>query len=149
VSLVAIFEEMADQIRAALPTTSWDFQVEPWAITSPTPPSIDMYRGQVTEDDAAAFGATVEDMGAAVVVVVRARVSTNDNEGNQDVLYALADPTDDHCLVQAIYDDATLNGWASDVHLLSDSGLTVVTSIDGATAHYGNVWRFLVIPAVS
>lgn len=148
-SLVTIFDQMADQIRTALADGDWDFQVEPWAITSPTPPSIDMYRGQLTEDDAAAFGATVEDMGAAIVVVVRARVSTNDNEGNQDVLYALADPSDDHCLVQAIYDDNTLDGWASDVHLLSDSGLTVVSSIDGATAHYGNVWRFLVIPAVS
>jgi len=149
VSLIAIYEQMATQIREAVANNVWDFQVEPWAITTPSPPSIDMYRGEVTADDAAAFGATVEDMRSSELVVVRARVSTNDAEAMQDVLYALADPSDDHCLVQAIYDDATLNGRATDVHLVSDSGLTLVPSIDGATVHYGNVWRFLVIPAWS
>lgn len=149
-SLVAIFDAFADQIRDALADSDdWDFQVEPWAITSPTPPSIDMYRGEVTTDDARAFGATVEEMGEGFVLVVRARVSTNDNEAMQTVLYSLADPEDDLCLVQALYDDPTLGGLASDVHLLSDSGLTLVPAIDNSSVHYGNVWRFLVIPARS
>jgi len=149
-SLVAIFDRAAEQIRTALTNAGdWDFQVEPWAISSPSPPSIDMYRGEVTSDDTASFGATLEDMAEGLVLVVRARVSTADYEGNQDVLYALADPEGDHCLVQALYDDSTLNGLATDVHLLTDSGLTLVSNIDGSTIHYGNVWRFLVIPARS
>jgi hypothetical protein len=148
VALVDIFDQAADQIRAAVSNDVWTFQVEPWAITSPTPPSIDMYRGELGQQDVANMGATFEEMADGVVLVVRARVSTNDFEGNQDVLYALSDPSDDHCLVQALYDDRTLNGHATDVDLLTDSGLTLVTSLDGAV-HYGNVWRFLVIPAWS
>lgn len=148
-SLIAIYEQIADQIREALDNDVWTFQVEPWAITTPSPPSVDMYRGEVTADDAAAFGATLEDMRSSELVVVRARVSTNDGESAQDVLYALADPSDEHCLVQAIYDDPTLDGRATDVHLVSDSGLTLVPGIDGASVHYGNVWRFLLIPAWS
>jgi hypothetical protein len=148
VSLVAIFDQAADQIRAAVSNDVWDFQVEPWAITTPTPPSIDMYRGELAQEDAASFGATLEEMSEAFVLVVRARVSTNDYEGNQDVLYALSDPSDEHCLVQALYDDQTLGGLVQSLDLLSDSGLTLVSSLDGAV-HYGNVWRFLVIPAWS
>lgn len=149
-SLVAIFDEFATQIRTALAaSTDWDFQVEPWAIASPTPPSIDMYRGAPDAEDAGAFGGTLEEIGEGFVVVVRARVSTNDFEAMQTVLYSLADPEDDLSLVQALYDDPTLGGLASDVHLLSDSGLTIIPSLDNSTLHYGNVWRFLVIPARS
>lgn len=149
-SLVAIFDEFATQIRTALAaSTDWEFQVEPWAIASPTPPSIDMYRGAPDAEDAGAFGGTLEEIGEGFVVVVRARVSTNDFEAMQTVLYSLADPEDDLSLVQALYDDPTLGGLASDVHLLSDSGLTIIPSLDNSTLHYGNVWRFLVIPARS
>jgi hypothetical protein len=149
VTLVAIFDQAADQIRDAVSNDVWDFQVEPWAITSPTPPAIDMYcGGKADVQDASNFGSIVEEMAEGFVLVIRARVSTNDFEGNQDVLYALSDPSDEHCLVQALYDDATLNGLVQDLHLISDSGLTLVSSLDGAV-HYGNVWRFLVIPAWS
>ncbi|MEX2486493.1 MAG: hypothetical protein WD377_02625 [Nitriliruptoraceae bacterium] len=147
-SLVAIFDQAADQIREALANDVWDFQVEPWAITSPTPPSIDMYRGELSLNEEG-MGETFEKSNPGFVMVVRARVGTNDGEGNQDVLYALADPSDDHCLVQALYDDPTLNGYATDVSLLTDSGLTIVPGVLSPEIHYGNVWRFLVIPAWS
>jgi hypothetical protein len=141
---------MADQVRTALENGDWDFQVEPWAITNPTPPSIDIYEGDpATDEESAGFGATAADMQEGFVFIVRARVSTNDHEGNQDVLHALSDPEDDHCLVQAIYDDATLNGLATDTHLLSKSGLSLVPTIEGSSVHYGMLWRFLVIPARS
>jgi hypothetical protein len=149
VSLVAIYEQMALQIRTAVASSDWDFQVEHRPITSPSLPCIDMYRGEVSLDDAASFGSTVEDMRESEVVVVRARVSTNDAEAMYDVLITLADPSDAICLVQSVYDDPTLDGRASDVHLLSDSGLTMVVGVDGSTVHYGNVWRFLVLPAWS
>jgi hypothetical protein len=127
----------------------WDFQVEPWAITSPTPPAIDIYYGgRADVQDAGNFGSTVEEMAEGFVMVVRARVGTNDYEGNQDVLYVLSDRTDEHSLVQALEDDPTLNGHAQDVWLISDTGLSLVSALDGAV-HYGNVWRFLVIPAWS
>jgi hypothetical protein len=149
VSLVTILDQAADQIREALDNDVWEFQVEPWRVTSPTLPCVDMYYGGLpTALDAAAFGETLEEMSAGFVLVVRLRFSTNDQEGNQDVHYALVDPSDEHCLVQALYDEPTLDGWASDVNLISDSGLTSVQDLDGA-AFYGNVWRFLVIPAVS
>lgn len=147
-SLVAIFDQAADQIREAVANDVWDFQVEPWAITSPTPPSIDLYRGDSSDPSLANFAETFEEIAGAFVMVVRARVGTNDGEGNQDVLYALSDPSDQHCLVQALYDEPTLNGLVQDLQLVADSGLTLVSALDGAV-HYGNVWRFLVIPAWS
>lgn len=148
-SLVTILDQAADQIREALDNDVWEFTVEPWRVTSPSLPCVDMYYGGLaTAEDAAAHGATFEEMASGFVMVVRLRFSTNDNEGNQDIHLALVDPSDDHCLVQALYDDPSLDGWASDLNLISDSGLTSVQDLDGE-AHYGNVWRFLVIPAVS
>ena len=145
-----ILDAMADQIREALAGADWDFQVEPRLVLSPTTPSIDLYPGgSTTEQDVAGMGDAVNDIGEGYIVNVRARIAPNDHEAGQEVLLVLSDPEDDLCLVQALYDDATLGGIVYDLHLLSESAFTVFTDIDPSKAYLGILWRFLVVPAHS
>lgn len=149
-ALATIMDEMADQIRSALAGADWDFQVEPRMVLSPTPPAIDIYPADPARDlDTRAHGQTSEHTEGGHIFNVRARVAPNDHEANQEVLLALMDDEDDLCLVQALYDDPTLGGHASDVSLLNESGFVLVPTIDGANVHIGLIWTFLVIPARS
>ena len=149
-SKVAILEAMADQIRDVLTDVDWDFQVEPKMVLSPSPPAIDMYPGDpATDAELASFGATVEDMAAGFVFNVRARISPTDHEAGQELLLELSDPASDLSLVQALYDDPTLGGIASDLNLASETGFTVFQDIDPSKVFLGVLWRFLVIPARS
>ena len=149
-SKVAIIEAMADQIRTALTGADWDFQVEPKMILSPTPPALDLYPGDpATDSELASFGATAEDMGAGFVFNVRARIAPTDHEAGQEVLLELSDPASDLSLVQALYDDPTLGGVASDLNLLSESGFSAFQDLDPSKVFLGVLWRFLVIPARS
>jgi hypothetical protein len=150
VALVDILDEMADAIRTALSTADWDFQVEPRRVITPTTPSIDVYRGDpATDPELAGFGADAADIQEGRIINVRLRLSPTDYEGNQEILLELADPESDTSIVQALYDDPTLNGYASDLHLLSESGDNLFVDIDPAKVYIGVVWRFLVIPAHS
>ncbi len=143
-------DEMADQISQAVAGSSWDFQVEPRMVLNPTTPSIDIFPADPSrDDDTASFGEVAAEVMGGYFLNVRARVSPTDHEANQDVLLALKDDEDDLCLVQALYDDPTIGGHASDVELVSESGFVLVPTIDGANVHIGVVWRFLVIPARS
>lgn len=149
-SLVTILDEMADQIRSVMDGADWDIQVEPRMVLSPTPPCIDIYPGDPSRDEASAsFGASAEDITQGYYVNVRARVAPNDHEAGQEVLLALKDDTDALCLVQALYDEPTLNGYAADLDVVSETGFTIFTDIDPSKAYIGVLWRFLVIPAYS
>lgn len=143
-------DEMANQIRTALTGADWDFQVEPRMVLNPTTPSIDIYPADPANDaELGSFADTYANAAEGHMLNVRARVSPTDHEANQEVLLALMDPDDDLCLVQAIYDDPTLGGFAADVNLANESGFVLVPTIDGAGVHIGVLWRFLVIPARS
>ena len=149
-SKVAILEAMADQIREALTAVDWDFQVEPNMVLSPTPPAIDMYPGDpATQAELASFGADASDMAAGFVFNVRARIAPTDHDAGQEVLLELSDPASDLSLVQALYDDPTLGGIASDLNLTSQSGFTLFSDLDPTKVYLGMLWRFLVIPARS
>ena len=141
---------MADQIRSVTSASEWEFQVEPRMVLSPTPPSIDLYPGDPARDeDTGAMGAGPPDAAHGYFINVRARVAPTDHEAGQDVLLALKDDEDALCLVQALYDDPTLNGYASDVSLLSETGFTLFTDVDPSKVYLGVLWRFLVLPAYS
>lgn len=145
-----LLDAMADQIRTVLTDVDWDFQVEPRMVLNPSAVCIDMYPGDPATDlEVASFAGALEDMSAGFVFNVRARVSPNDHEAGQEILLELGDPASDLSLVQALYDDPTLNGIASDVNLTSESGFTVFTDIDPTKVYLGVLWRFLVIPARS
>lgn len=149
-SKIAILEAMADQIRDALSGADWDFQVEPKMVLSPTPPSVDMYPGDpATNAELASFAATAEDAAAGFIFNVRARIAPTDHEAGQEVLLELSDPASDLSLVQALYDDPTLGGIASDLNVASESGFTIFTDLDPTKVFLGVLWRFVVIPARS
>jgi hypothetical protein len=142
---------IADLIRAAMEASApWDVQVVPRMLHNPTPPSIDVYPADPSNDpETAGFAETVEDASGGIWINVRARVPANDNAANQNVLLELKSPDSSVSLVQAVYDDPTLAGNAADVNLDNESGFVLVPTIDGSATHLGVIWRFLVLPAYS
>ena len=74
-----LLDAMADAIRTGLSTvTDVDVQVEPYMVSDPSPPTIDMYPGDVARGTAAeAFGLNGE-----FLFTVRARVPGNDPVAN-------------------------------------------------------------------
>ena len=149
-ALSSILDEMADQIRAALAGADWTFQVEPRMVLSPTTPSIDIYPADpARSDDVAGYGADAADMQRGYWVNVRARVAPTDHEASQEILLELKDDMSTLCLVQAVYNDPTLNGQAVDVELDNETGFTLFSDIDPSKVYIGVLWRFLVIPAHS
>jgi len=148
-TLADILTEMADQIRTHVVTvTDVDVQVEDRIVVNPTPPTIDMWPGTPSNDpEPRGFSAAGLEEGE--LVTIRARVDANDNVANQDLLLALMDPEDDLCLVQALYDEPTLNGTATDVNLESRTGFLPVLDGSGVVAMISCEWTFMVIRAQS
>jgi hypothetical protein len=133
---------MADQIRAALDDAVEDFQVEGFMLLSPTPPAIDIYLANPSRGSGAAG---FEDLDGEYIVEIRARVSANDHEANQGLLYDLCDDESPYSIQAALQADPTLGGLASSVHVSSVSGHVVIPSIDGASVHLGVLWTVQVI----
>ena len=151
-SLQLLLEAAADQIRETMDSEAdLPIQVEPRLVLNPTPPTIDLSLGSPSSDPATAnFAATYIDEGEAHIIAVRALVNPNDNVANQDLLVEFADPASSISVVQALYDDPTLGGLATDVSLVAPhNGFERHPNWDGTRTFLGLTWRFLVIPARS
>jgi hypothetical protein len=145
-ALATIMDEMATAIRTALAGADEDYQVEGRMILNPTTPSIDVYPGDPSRgDDSAGF----VDLNGEHIFTVRARVSTNDHEANQNILIDLMDDENDLCIAAALEDDPTLNGHASSVFVRQVTGYVLYPTLDGAGVHIGCQWTVEVIPARS
>lgn len=142
-TLPQIMEQMADQIADAFASvTDVSVQVRDRYVGKPTPPTIDIFPGDVARDDqTAAFN----DISGGYFLTVRARVATSDDEAQQDLLLAFMDDQDDLCLATALLDEPTLNGYASSTHLTGVTGFL----LDPGTGLIGVQWTFLVIPGAS
>ncbi len=114
-----LLDAMADQIRTAVAAaTDVDVQVEPRMVTNPSPPTVDMYPGDIARGtEAAAFGDDGE-----FLFTVRARVDTNDHEANQDLLLAFMDDVNELSLAIALVDEPTLGGLASSLDCVDPTG---------------------------
>ena len=146
--LVEIMDEMANQIRAAAVAAGWpDVQVEPRMIPNPTPPSIDIYPGDTPRDRESAGMADYDDEG--YFITVRARVSTSDIFAGQDLLLAFVDPTNPLSVGQALYDEPTLGGYATDLDIVSQTGYIAIPDLDGGATRLGCQWTVRVVPAVT
>jgi len=140
-ALAAILDELANAVRAAL-ADDWDFQVEPWMVVNPTPPTIDIFPGEPpTDEDYAAFG----DLEGPRTFTVRARVGTADTDAGRDVLLSLMDVQDDHSIVRALEDDQTLNGLATQVDVRGGLSLAAYLTPDGIASLLGVQWTVLVL----
>jgi hypothetical protein len=140
-SLRQILDELAAQLVAFYEDSDPPMQIEPRYVGRPSPPTIDIFPGDVVRDDqSAAFG----DISGGFFITVRARVQTSDNEANQDILVAFLDDEDDLCLAHAVLDEPTLNGYAASMSLQGVTGFLL-----DPTGLIGVQWTFLVIPGAS
>ena len=143
-------DEIADKIADAFASvTDVDVQVDSRMLLKPTPPSIDVYPADpIRSEDVAGFDAANGDEGG-YLFNVRARVSPNDHEHQQELLLAFMDDEDDLCVHSAVMADPTLGGHAMSLAWENQSGYVLFPSPDGSVAHIGCIWRFLVVPARS
>lgn len=120
---VHLLDAMADQIRTAVEAvTDVAVQVEPRMVAAPTPPTIDMYPGDSSrEGESAAF----DDLNGAFLFTVRARVSMNDADAQQDLLLGFMDDVNPLSLALALTDDKTLGGLANTLDCVDPTGYTL------------------------
>lgn len=137
---------MADQIRAAIDdVTDVDVQVEPLMVLNPTPPCVDMWPGDTARDmPSAAF-----DDDGGFWFTIRARVSTADSVAGQLLLLALMDDVNPLSLGQALYDEPTLGGIASDLSITNQTGYVLFPDPGAEGTLLGAQWTVLVMRADS
>jgi hypothetical protein len=143
---VDLLDEMAAQIRDAVDdVTDVDVQVEPRMVLSQSPPTIDMWPGDTARDQpSAAFN---DDGG--YLFTVRARVSTADHTAGQDLLLAFMDEVNPLSIGQALYDDPTLGGLASDLSITNQTGYLLAPDSGGEGVLLACQWTVLVLPSRS
>lgn len=146
-TLAAILDEMANTIRPIVEQVAdVTVQVEPRIVLSPTPPTIDMFPSDPSNDlELAAFA---DDMGGELITV-RVRVNTADSGAGQDLLLALMDDEDDLSVVAALNDDPTLSGLASDCAFRGRTGYVIIPDPGGEAAYLGCLFQYVVIKAKS
>lgn len=146
--LIDILDELGAQIRTVMEeTTDVDVQVEGRMVVSPTPPTIDVYPGDVSRfPESAGFG-LLDDRGG-YQFTVRARVATGDSFAGQDLLLAFMDDTNALCIASALQDDPTLNGLASSVSAQDPTGYVIYPEGDAGSL-LGFQFTCVVLPAES
>ena len=136
---------LADQLRDTLGTAfnGVDLQVEPTLVPNPTPPCIDIYPATPFAEPLG-YGRSAY----ALSFVVRARVSTADNEGGQELLLALMDPRADTSIDQAIAADDTLGGSVEMVAVEpeSPSGFQAYLDAGSQGELLGCQWQVRIVP---
>lgn len=147
-TLAAIFDAMADQIRsgvtAAAPDVDW--QIEPRMVINPSPPCVDMYPADPSNDSTlAAFS---EEIGGEVINV-RMRVDTADSVAGQDLLLAMMDDEDPASVILALLDDRTLGGLTDDIHVPSRGGFSLFPTTQGDGALLGCLLHVVLVKARS
>ena len=140
-AVTGILDALATQIATRLASIT-DLQVDGRLIPSPTPPSIDVYPADPFQE-ALTFGRGNN----ILFVTVRARVTTVDNEGGQELLLSMMDPVSAVSVAQAVTYDKTLGGAVGKVSVIEGpSGYGVVQDAGGQGALLGCTWRVQVVP---
>ena len=139
-----LLDAMAAQIWDVISAvTDIDVQVEPRMISAPTPPTIDMYPGDISRGtEAAAFGTEGE-----FLFTVRCRVNENDATANQDLLLAFMDDVNGLSVPMALLEEPTLGGLATSLLVRDPTGF--VTYPFGDATLVGFQFTCLVIRADS
>ena len=138
-TLAQVLTQMANQIRDIVAdVTDIAVQVEDRMVLNPTPPCIDMWPADPSEDPSfAGFG----EIDGGEVFTIRARVSTADNTAGQDLLLAFMDDEDPLSIGAALFSDDTLNGWAQTLHVQARSGYVLVPD----QSNEGALWTVTVV----
>lgn len=140
-------DEIAAQIRTSLDGNGIDMQIASRMILSPTPPTIDIYPTDPSDDQTlAAFNETYEYGGE--LLTVRARVSTADTDTGEELLLAFMDDEDPLSISEALSVDPTLNGLGR-LTIRSRSGYRDFPLLDREGTLLGCLWQLVVIKAHS
>jgi hypothetical protein len=100
----ALAEQLSDELcGTANPQAIPNLQVDGRMIPNPTPPAIDIYPA-----DPFQVPQGFNSPNPTIYLTVRARVTTADSEGGQDLLLAMMDPDSSESVAQAILSSRTL-----------------------------------------
>lgn len=136
--IVDVMEALADQLREWLPATGEldGLQVEPLAVSNPTPPCIDLYPADpFMEQNAMDFRSQ------DVLLIVRARVSSADQQASQRLLLSMMDVNSDVSVRAALASDRSLGGTVADSTVEAVSGFTWYAEANGGGGLLGCEWR--------
>jgi hypothetical protein len=145
-ALDAIMQALSDQIQASLcgtatPPLIEDLQTTGFMNIDPTPPSIDVYPGDPSQD-ALTFGTQNNEFS----FVVRARVTTADHEAGQKLLLSMMDPGSTTSVARAIKSDKTLGSKVSALSVAGPSGFGIFNDRNGEGSYLGCTWTVRVMP---
>lgn len=140
-TLGEVMDALAAQLQTKLDPAIDTLQVISRLTFNPTPPAIDIYPSDPFQEQTAFGMRQVE-----VYFDVRARVSTAENEGGQDLLLEMMDPAASTSVAAAIAADRTLGGKVQDAVAEGPSNFGAYVD-PGATAQalLGCTWRTRVI----
>lgn len=134
-------DALASQIATQLADDIENLQAYGRLLPSPTPPAIDVYPADPFQEPLA--------MGKGnniVLLTVRARVGTADNEGGQDLLLSMMDPEADTSVAQAIEYDRTFGGKVGKANVSAGpSAFGVFSDAGGQGSLLGCTWTVRVI----
>lgn len=141
-----VMAAIAAQLELELGPEVDGIQVEPKIVASPTPPCVDVFPGDPFVEQAT-FGPRG---GYEAVYVVRARVSTPDQQNGQELLLQFMDPHGPASIWRALETDASFGDVVDDSSVESVSGFQPYESAGSATASYsgtllGAEWRVRVV----
>jgi hypothetical protein len=144
-TLGAIMDALASQIdneigsRGTADALIDGLQVDGRMVFNPTPPCIDIYPGDPSQEGLA-FGRYNE-----LSLIVRARVSTADHEAGQDLLLSMMDPDAATSVSEAIYADKTLGGLVGKLVVTGPSGFGIFPLSDEGSL-VGCTWAVRIFP---
>ena len=121
-------------------------QIDPKLVSNPTPPCIDIFPDPNGFLERSTFG---PGGGYSALFIVRARVTTADQQDGQELLLQLLDPRGPLSLWAALETDATFAGTAEDSTVEEVSGFIPYDAAGGPTAYNGALlgceWRLRVV----
>lgn len=136
-----VMEAIAGRLEAGLDPHLDGIQVDPRMVFNPTPPCLDIYPADPFLVQTA-FGPGERE----ATFVIRARVSTADNEGGQELLLDLLDPAGNLSVIDVLAADSTLGGAVQDSAVpIGPSGFIVYAAEGGGGDLLGAEWRLQVI----
>lgn len=137
-----IQDAIANAIRTALSTTEFKYaQVEPRMVIAPSELCIDVYPGTPFYNEIAFGHGAFE-----VRFTVRARLTTADSEGAQNVLLDLLDPRSAYSVVATLSSNQALAGNADSITFEGDgtTGFQIYEDAGGQGSYLGCQWSLLV-----
>ena len=142
-ALTEILDALAAQIQTELDPVVENLQVHARWLTNPSPPAVDIYPADPFTE-ALTYGAG----NVILFLTVRARVTSADQTGGQDLLLGMMDPKEEASMTQALLSDRTLGGKVKRLSVVEGpSAFGVFLNPQGeAGSLLGCTWRVQVTP---